>query len=71
MEDLSWKTMPGKTTYAKGESLDLTGGVLTAKHGTGKTFDIPLTADMVSGYDPEKTGQADPDRHLRRPADHL
>ena len=57
MEDLSWKTMPGKTTYAKGESLDLTGGVLTAKHGTGKTFDIPLTADMVSGYDPEKTGK--------------
>ena len=57
MEELSWKTAPGKTTYAKGETLDLTGGILTAKHGTGKTFDIPLTAELVSGYDPEKIGK--------------
>lgn len=57
MEKLTWKTQPVKTTYEKGQPLDLAGGVITAKHGTGKTFDIPLTADMVSGYDPEKSGK--------------
>ncbi len=57
MEKLTWKTPPAKTVYEKGEALDLSGAVITAHHGTGKSFDIPVTPDMVSGYDPEKTGK--------------
>ena len=57
MEKLTWKTPPAKTVYEKGEALDLSGAVITAPHGTGKSFDIPVTPDMVSGYDPEKTGK--------------
>ena len=57
MEKLTWKTPPAKTVYEKGEALDLSGAVITAHHGTGKSFDIPVTPDMVSGYDPEKSGK--------------
>lgn len=57
MEKLTWKTLPAKTVYEKGEALDLSDAVITAHHGTGKSFDIPVTLDMVSGYDPDKTGK--------------
>lgn len=57
MEKLTWKNPPAKTVYEKGEALDLTDAVITAHHGTGKSFDIPVTPDMISGYDPDKTGK--------------
>ena len=45
-----------KTVYTKGEALDVTGLTLAARYSDGSTQTVPVTADMVSGYDPNKTG---------------
>jgi len=47
---------PIKTEYVSGESLNLAGGKIAVVYPEGnyETFDI--TADMVSGFDGEKTG---------------
>ena len=50
------KTNPNKTQYKYGEELDLTGATISAVKGSG-TVEIPVTEDMVSGYDKEKLGE--------------
>lgn len=45
-----------KTVYTKGEALDVTGLTLAARYSDNSTQTVPVTADMVSGYDPNKTG---------------
>ena len=50
------KTNPNKTQYKYGEELDLTGATISVVKGSG-TIEIPLTEDMVSGYDKEKLGE--------------
>ena len=39
-----------KKNYSVGESLDVTGGVITATYSDNSTKDIDVTADMVSGF---------------------
>ena len=53
---ITWKSKPAKTTYITGQPLDLSGAVITATYTSGSVEDIQVTADMVSGYDPNKTG---------------
>ncbi|MDR2932259.1 MAG: bacterial Ig-like domain-containing protein [Oscillospiraceae bacterium] len=53
---------PGKTAYMRGDALDLTGAVIRAYYepfGLGITRDIPVTADMVSQYNPAQLGRQD------------
>ena len=50
------KTNPNKTQYKYGEELDLTGATISVVKGSG-TVEIPVTEDMVSGYDKEKLGE--------------
>ena len=50
------KTNPNKTQYKYGEELDLTGATISVVKGSG-TIEIPVTEDMVSGYDKEKLGE--------------
>ena len=47
---IEWKTEPTKKNYSVGESLDVTGGVITATYSDNSTKDIDVTADMVSGF---------------------
>lgn len=51
------KTMPAKTKYAPGEALDPTGGVVTVTYDDGSSIDLPMTIDMLSGYDPYGSGE--------------
>lgn len=47
---------PTKTMYTLGESLDLTGGKLAVGYPEGGYEIFDLTADMVTGYDSDKSG---------------
>ena len=42
---------PGKTAYTVGEELDVDGMEIKAEYSDGTSHVIPLTADMVSGFD--------------------
>ena len=53
---ISIKANPSKTEYKYGESLDLTGATISVVKGSGTT-DLPITDNMVSGYDPTKIGK--------------
>ena len=56
VESISIKANPDKTEYNYGEDLDLTGATISVVKGSG-TIEIPVTEDMVSGYDKEKLGE--------------
>src|SRR5699024_6369372 len=47
------KEKPSKTTYIRGENLDLTDGIITVYYEDTTTTEIPLTSDeiSISGYD--------------------
>ncbi len=47
---------PTKTAYAYGEALDLTGGVIEVYYNNDTFEEVPMTADMISGFDSTKTG---------------
>ena len=47
---IEWKAEPTKKSYSVGESLDVTGGGITATYSDNSTKDITVTADMVSGF---------------------
>lgn len=50
---------PSRLVYLEGESLDLAGGGICVHFTNGGSYTelIPLTASMVSGYDPNKVGK--------------
>ena len=44
-------TLPEKTSYLLGEELDLTGASIAVTYTDGSRETLPVTSDMVSGYD--------------------
>ncbi len=46
-----------KTEYAVGDSLDVTGLAIEARLSDGTTRTVPVTADMVTGFDSSTAGQ--------------
>ena len=56
---ISVKTAPSKTTYIKGEELDLTGGIITVTYEDGSTIEIPMTSNEVeiTGYNGQEEGE--------------
>lgn len=50
-------TLPTKTSYVKGEELDLSGIEVTATYEDGTTGVIELTADKFTGYDKNTAGE--------------
>ena len=54
---IEMKSLPNKVIYIKGESLDLTGGKITATYENRTTQDIAITNNMVSGYNSNNLGQ--------------
>ena len=58
VQNIEIKQPPTKTTYIKGEPLDLTGGILTVTYADNTTTNIPMTSNeiKVSGYNSDKTG---------------
>lgn len=55
---ISVSANPTKTTYIKGESLDLTGGEIKVIYDNGETEDVLMTSNEVSvtGYDKDTLG---------------
>lgn len=53
------KQLPEKTNYVKGESLNLTGGIILVIYNDESTAEIPMTQSniKVSGYDNTKIGE--------------
>ena len=58
LESISVKTKPSKTTYIQGESLNLTGGVLTLTYNNNTTETVNMTDSKVtiSGFDSTTAG---------------
>ena len=56
---ISIKTNPSKTSYIKGENLELTGGIITTTYEDGTTANVNMTASNVgvSGYNANQTGK--------------
>lgn len=52
---ISMNTNPDKTEYTKGENIDLTGATINVTKSSGIT-QIPVTKEMISGYDKNKVG---------------
>ena len=57
VDSIAVTKQPDKTDYQWGEELDLTGAELTAFYDDGTMETVAISPDMVSGYDPYKTGQ--------------
>ena len=57
IKSLEWVSQPKVTEYEKGEPLDINGAKIRARHSDGASWEIPVTKDMVSGYDSSKTGK--------------
>jgi hypothetical protein len=47
---------PNKTVYIQGDSIDLTGGTVTATMASGKIENATITLDMISGFRPNVIG---------------
>ena len=56
IKGIAINTLPNKTDYKNGENLSLTGGTITVIKSSGTQI-IPITKDMVTGYDSKKAGQ--------------
>ncbi len=52
---IAMKVTP-KTSYQVGDTLDISGGVITATYASGATLDVNIVASMVSGFDSEEAG---------------
>ena len=46
-----------RTTYQAGEAFDVEGAAIRAIYDDKRSETVPLTSDMVSGFDPNKAGQ--------------
>lgn len=53
---LDVKDKPVKFEYLQGEALDLTGATITVTYENGLTETVPVTADMLSGYNADELG---------------
>jgi len=49
-------TLPDKTEYLYGENLDLTGATIEVEKESGNKEILPITPEMVSGYNPKEIG---------------
>ena len=56
-EKLELVSTPSKTVYEQGETLDLTGGQIKVTYDEQRTETLPMTADMISGYDSANAGK--------------
>ena len=51
------KNKPTKTSYVKGEELDITGGMITVTYQDTTTANIPIAENMITGYDKNTLGE--------------
>lgn len=56
VDSIEVKTLPDKTNYAVGETLDLTGGVLLVTYTDDSTGDVLMTDPGVTHTDPDMNG---------------
>jgi len=57
VSSVEWATKPQKTTYVLGEELELSDWSLLVTYSDGTQSIIPVTADMVKGFDNSTIGQ--------------
>ena len=55
VKGISLSSEPNKVNYKYGESLDVTGATITVIKSSG-IYNIPVTSNMVSGYNPKESG---------------
>lgn len=54
--NFSLSQLPDKVAYVQGETLDLSGAKASLKTNHGQERALPVTTEMVSGYNPSKIG---------------
>lgn len=55
--DISIASLPAKLEYIEGEALDLAGGRIKVKYSDLSQKELPITEDMVSGFDNTRVGE--------------
>ncbi len=55
LTSIAMKTTP-KTAYNVGDTLDISGGVITATYASGATLDVNIVASMISGFNSATAG---------------
>lgn len=58
VDSISIKTPAAKTEYKVGESLDVTGLTITVRYSDQSEQDIPVTAEMVTGFDSAQAAES-------------
>lgn len=56
IKGISMNTLPNKTSYKNGENLDVSGATIVVVKSSGTQI-IPVTKEMVSGYNSNKAGK--------------
>ncbi len=54
---IEWKTLPDKLQFQEGDTLDITGGVITAYYDYEIVEDEQLNRNMISGFDNTTVGE--------------
>ena len=57
VKKITIKNAPVKTTYKKGEDLEIDGGIIEIEYKNGTTREVEMLIEMVSGYKKDQEGE--------------
>lgn len=56
IQEISILSLPKKLSYYCGETIDIAGGTIQITYVSGDTVELPLSVEMITGYDPNRLG---------------
>lgn len=56
IQEISLLSLPKKLSYYCGETIDIAGGTIQITYVSGDTVELPLSVEMITGYDPNRLG---------------
>ena len=56
IQEISILSLPKKLSYYCGEPIDIAGGTIQVTYVSGDAMELPLSVEMLTGYDPNRLG---------------
>lgn len=56
IQEISILSLPKKLSYYCGEPIDIAGGTIQVTYVSGDAIELPLSVEMITGYDPNRLG---------------
>lgn len=56
IQEISILSLPKKLSYYCGEPIDVAGGTIQVTYVSGDAMELPLSVEMITGYDPNRLG---------------